>query len=152
LSQSESPPTHAGTVVHRGNGQQRRFLVVSSSTGKDWVLPKGHIEPGEISELAALRELEEEAGVSARLVTPLGIQQYHHDARLISVRYFLAECTTPPALQPRDGDASPEGRIVRWLDEEQALALLDFDDARSALAEGASKLGVEPTPQPTRQS
>ena len=37
-----------------------------------WVLPKGHIEPGETPEAAAVREVEEESGCLATIVAPLG--------------------------------------------------------------------------------
>ena len=36
-----------------------------------WDLPKGHIEPGETAEAAAVREIAEETGVAAGVVRPL---------------------------------------------------------------------------------
>ena len=40
--------THAGGVVFRKSDSQIFYLVVSSSDGANWVLPKGHIEPGSL--------------------------------------------------------------------------------------------------------
>lgn len=37
-----------------------------------WSLPKGHVEPGETAEDAAVREVEEETGITGRVVATLG--------------------------------------------------------------------------------
>jgi len=41
-----------------------------------WVLPKGNLEPGETYKAAALREVKEESGVSAKVLSYLGKTQY----------------------------------------------------------------------------
>ena len=38
-----------------------------------WLLPKGHVEPGETNEEAAIREVAEETGITASILAPLGI-------------------------------------------------------------------------------
>jgi 8-oxo-dGTP pyrophosphatase MutT (NUDIX family) len=58
--------THAGAVAFRETSVGREYLVISSSSGNEWVLPKGHIEEAESIPDAALRELMEESGVSGR--------------------------------------------------------------------------------------
>ena len=68
--------THAGCVVYRDDKEKIRYLIISSSTGKHWVLPKGHIDPGEMPEITALRELEEETGILGEVVRPLSIQHF----------------------------------------------------------------------------
>lgn len=54
----------AGGVVLNREGQ---VLVLGHADGA-WVFPKGHIEEGETGQAAALREVEEEAGVVAELL------------------------------------------------------------------------------------
>jgi 8-oxo-dGTP pyrophosphatase MutT (NUDIX family) len=41
-----------------------------------WSLPKGHVELGETHEQAAIREVEEETGISGRITARLGSVEY----------------------------------------------------------------------------
>src|SRR4051794_34074743 len=41
-----------------------------------WSLPKGHVEHGETHEQAAIREVEEETGISGRITARLGSVEY----------------------------------------------------------------------------
>jgi 8-oxo-dGTP pyrophosphatase MutT (NUDIX family) len=83
------PLTHAGAVVFRKRDAQILYLVVSSSDGANWVLPKGHIDAGEAPETTALRELAEEAGVLGTIVDRLSIKQSRKAGKEIVVEYFL---------------------------------------------------------------
>src|SRR5690625_2968385 len=56
----------AGGVIFNGEGN---VLVIRRVNGP-WVFPKGHIDPGETALEAALREVEEEAGVVATCPDP----------------------------------------------------------------------------------
>ncbi len=60
-----------------------------------WSLPKGHIEVGETTEAAAIREVEEETGIRGRVVASLGTVDYWFVAenRRIhkTVHHFLLE-------------------------------------------------------------
>lgn len=117
--------THAGCVVFRDYEESIHYLVISSSTGIHWVLPKGHIDPGELPEVAALRELEEETGVVGEIVQPLSIQTYAMPSGNVVVQYYLVRMT---------GSKTPtEGRELRWEDKEAALKLLSFIEAQNAL-------------------
>jgi 8-oxo-dGTP pyrophosphatase MutT (NUDIX family) len=125
-------PTHAGTVVFKRNGDQTLFLVISSSNGLHWVLPNGHIDPGESAETAALRELREEAGIRGELIQPLGIQYYEKLQKEVASQYFL--------VRAAETVATDEQRVLRWEDERAALDLLSFQQTRSALRQGADAL------------
>ena len=129
---SQEKLTHAGAVVFRDDGTQALFLVVSSSDGLNWVLPKGHIDPGETPDTTALRELQEEAGVAGEIVAPLSVQQFKKRDKDATVQYFLVRET---------GEAQGiEQRTLRWEGEESGLELLSFPEARVALLEGATKI------------
>lgn len=134
--------THAGTVVFRKNDDQTLFLVISSSSGLHWVLPNGHIDPGETEEAAALRELREEAGIRGELIQPLGIQLYEKMGEAVASQYFL--------VQAVEMIAADEQRVLRWEEERAALDLLSFQQTRSALRQGADALrrSGQPTQPP----
>ena len=126
------PLTHAGCVVFRGAGAEAQYLVVSSSDGLNWVLPKGHIDAGETPEIAAVRELAEEAGVVGVIVERLSIQHYQRGTKDVAIEYFL--------LRDSGTTAAIEERVKRWEFEADAFDLLTFDEAKSALREGAEVL------------
>lgn len=57
-----------------------KILMLKKRSG-DWVLPKGHIEEGEDAETAAKREVLEEGGVDARVLSYLGEIDYTFTSR-----------------------------------------------------------------------
>jgi len=124
------PLTHAGTVVFREADGELLYLVVSSSDGANWVLPKGHIEPAETPQLASLRELEEEAGILGEIVAPLSERKFKTSDKKGVIQYFLVRAV--------GSTGSMEGRTVRWEREKEALGLLTFPEAGAALLEGAA--------------
>ena len=96
-------------------------------------LPKGHIEPGETRQQAALREVGEEAGLlDVEILADLGHQtvefdwQGHHYVRDES--YFLMRS---PAERPA---RLPEKQFeTLWLGWEEALARVTFEAERKWL-------------------
>jgi bis(5'-nucleosidyl)-tetraphosphatase len=123
--------THAGGVVYRRDGEETRFLVCQASRNRaHWVLPKGHIEPGERTEKTALREVREETGVEAEIDAPLPFRSRVNERK--NVQYYLMH-------HVRDHPAS-EDREVVWCDFEEALRRLKFGSARAALLEARRML------------
>jgi 8-oxo-dGTP pyrophosphatase MutT (NUDIX family) len=121
-------PTHAGCIVFREDGEKRRYLIVSSSSRKHWVLPKGHIEKGETAEEAALRELEEEAGIRGEILLPLSTQsRYKKSGEEAIIQYYLAKMVGTVK--------SKENREIRWERKKAALELLSFEEGRAAFQE-----------------
>ena len=53
-------------------------LVTQHSGHHGWDFPKGHLETGESSDQAALREVEEETGVRAEILEKVGQTQYFY--------------------------------------------------------------------------
>lgn len=84
--------THAGGVVVRRGAEGAEFLVVQSSRRPgEWVLPKGHVEPGEAPREAAVREVLEETGLWARVHDSLGGAGFLADGEEIRAEFFLME-------------------------------------------------------------
>jgi 8-oxo-dGTP pyrophosphatase MutT (NUDIX family) len=102
-------------------------------------LPKGHPEPGESPEEAALREVREEAGVEARLVEQLGEVRYWYSrgGRTIAkvVRFFLLEYV---AGSVEDHDREVEEAC--WMALERAARELTYRGDREMAARALSHL------------
>lgn len=123
-----SPYSHAGGVVARTVSGGREYLLVEARRSRgQWVLPKGHIEPGETPEAAAAREVQEEAGVRAEVIARAGESEYDADGEPVRVVFFLMRYLGDAAHQ--------EERALAWRPYEDALRLLCFDDARRVLTQ-----------------
>jgi len=75
----------AGGVVYKKQGSKILWLVGKHSGYHKWVLPKGLIEKGEKASDAAVREVEEEMGIKAKLMVkekPVKVEEYWYQAKL----------------------------------------------------------------------
>jgi len=97
------------------------MLVRAKKTPEHWIFPKGHIEQGETAEIAAARELEEEAGIRGELVGRVGSLEFRFRDRDFSVAYFLIAFASEVARE--------EKRERRWCGYDEALTLLSHPDA-----------------------
>jgi ADP-ribose pyrophosphatase YjhB (NUDIX family) len=85
------PRAGASAAVFRND----RVLLVERAKGAlagQWSLPGGHIEAGETAAAAAIREVLEEAGVSARTVGLAGVHDVilRGEDGMLSAHYLLA--------------------------------------------------------------
>ncbi|MDI3297730.1 MAG: NUDIX hydrolase [Bacillota bacterium] len=123
----------AGGVVFRPERETSSILLVLDRFGR-WTFPKGHVEHGESDEEAALREIEEETGVSGRVVDELPATRYRFlppgEAEEVEkeVRYFLVRATGGEP-RPRPG----ETREVRWFRPEEVGGLAQYPNNRPVL-------------------
>jgi 8-oxo-dGTP diphosphatase len=115
------PVQAAGGVVVR-DGQ---VAIVHRPKYDDWSLPKGKLDPGESFEEAALREVEEETGLRCHLVRELPTVRYAVRGRPKEVRYWEMEVEDATPFVP-----GSEVDEVRWVDPQEALALLSYDRDR----------------------
>jgi 8-oxo-dGTP diphosphatase len=115
----------AGGVVARDG----LIALVHRPRYDDWTLPKGKLDAGESFEEAALREIEEETGLRARLVRELPETHYEVRGRPKLVRYWLMEVVSDPGFVAND-----EVDELRWLEPAQASALLSYERDRDVLA------------------
>lgn len=120
------PILQAGAVAVRVGDSPRVLLVRARLHPEHWLFPKGHIDPGETAEEAAVRELAEEAGVAGRVLAPVGSSGYAFEGRRIEVQYFLVEATG------RAGAGEPD-RDPTWLTFKAAQDRMVFVDLHRIL-------------------
>jgi 8-oxo-dGTP pyrophosphatase MutT (NUDIX family) len=124
--------THAGGVVASFLNSEPAFLLVRASRSPHhWVLPKGHIEPGETPEQTARREVLEEAGVDADVVELVGDVSFELNGDSLRIRYFL--------MHARGMKTAVEDREVCWCSPADAERLLEFESARDLVRRAALK-------------
>ncbi|MDQ3647951.1 MAG: NUDIX domain-containing protein [Actinomycetota bacterium] len=120
----------SGGLVVR-NFQGRPFLAVVEVTRRKNVLslPKGNVDPGETAERAALREVREEAGVTAEIEEKLGDVRYwyslHGERRLKVVSFFLCRYRSGSV---RNHDDEVEAAL--WVPLAEAPARLEYRGER----------------------
>lgn len=74
----------AGWVIRDG----KKFFAVKRNNYNDVSLPKWHIDAGENTEEAALREVLEETGIECQIVWDLGTTEYLNFEWIVQVQYF----------------------------------------------------------------
>ena len=65
----------SGGIVYRKAGNDIYIMLIRDHNNK-WSFPKGHVEKGEKPPDAAVREVEEETGIKADIVCPVGDIKY----------------------------------------------------------------------------
>ena len=124
-----SGPVPMGALIGRTNRRGRLL----------WSLPKGHVEAGETSEQAAVREVAEETGIDGDIMGVLGTIDFWFvaEGRRIhkTVHHFLMRATGGEL-----SDADIEVTEVAWVAVAGDRRQLAYSDERDLLAEATRLL------------
>jgi 8-oxo-dGTP pyrophosphatase MutT (NUDIX family) len=105
-------------------------------------LPKGHLDDAETAEQAAVREVREEGGVEAELVSHLGDVRYWYRRKGRSVpkrvRFFLFRYRSG---DPADHDDEVEE--ARWMGLAEASTALSYEGEREMVVRALSQTAAD---------
>jgi 8-oxo-dGTP pyrophosphatase MutT (NUDIX family) len=127
-----------GLIWRRREGVGTEIVLVRPAGKATWVLPKGHVEPGESLLDAALREATEESGLRVAPGEPLGQVSYLYSWRdgpsdrpiriFKRVHFYLMECVGgDPSAHDHEIDE------VRWIALDEAPARASHKSERSLI-------------------
>lgn len=134
--------TSAGGVVYRTENGAPHVLLIRDPYN-NWGLPKGHIEGGETTEQAAVREVEEETGLrDVRIVGQLQtIDWYFRDrSKLVHkfCHFFLIESLAGEAVPQLDEGITQ----CVWLPLPEAIEQVSYANARDVIRSAGDRLGI----------
>jgi N utilization substance protein B len=125
----------AGAVVFAHHNDEIYLALVHDVFGY-WTLSKGGVEEGENMEEAAVREIQEEMGITMRIVEKLGDDEYiasHPQKGKIrkQVVFFLAEADyTPLTLEKGSGGLDD----CKWFTLKEVTTLRMYDSVTALIA------------------
>ena len=126
--------TSSGGFVLAADGSPRVALIgrLNRAGRIDWCVPKGHPEGDENLEQAAVREICEETGLEAEIITGLGDIHYEFSAgnKLISktVHHFLMRQTG--GFLTVENDPQQEAVDVQWFEIDNLHVTLAHENER----------------------
>lgn len=141
----------AGGIVYRADGKDTKWLVIKTASkrrfgrlddgrGNDsklvYKFPKGHLLPNEFLKSAAIREVEEEGRVKARVISKVGSRDYIMTDKLMNrkvikkVTFFLMEYVEDSKLRHFDREMVLDRT---WLSYNEAMDRLAYDSERKLL-------------------
>ena len=134
----------AGGVVFRSQNSSAEIVIVRIVPEMRWQLPKGIIDPGETIEEAAIREVREEAGVVAEIISPIETIEYWFIAERGGQRKRFHKFVHFFLMGYKDGDVDGHDHEVdesRWVDIDTALNMLAFKSEREVVTKARGMVG-----------
>lgn len=136
--------TSAGGIVYRKKNNSFQWLIILHAGAKHWGFPKGHVGdkvPDEKWEAAALREVLEEGGIEAKIISPKPISTsyvYKMDKTLRkkTVHYYVMEYVSG---SPKDHDN--EIKVAKFISTEDLMNTLTYDTDKKAFEKALLILG-----------
>ena len=132
----------AGGAAFRRTADGYEIAIISVVPSRRWQLPKGLIDAGETPEIAALREVREEAGIETELLAPVEKIEYWYvgEDRGERVRFhksvhFFLLAYRSGVVENHDAEVAE----ARWVKTAEAVQMLAFKGEKEVV-EKAVKL------------
>lgn len=128
----------AGGLVIRGD--EILMVKVRNLHGETvWTFPKGHLEKGETSEQAAVREVQEETGWRCRVIQNFNEVKYRFQHGGVLIHKTVAWFVMAP--EEKTGEADPDEILeTLWVSREEARRRAVYPSDK----ENLNKLGNSP--------
>jgi 8-oxo-dGTP diphosphatase len=126
----------AGGVAYRKVDNRIEVALISVGFNARWQLPKGTVDKGEAHEVAALREVREEAGIEAEVITLLNTVEYWYFASLSGTRVRYHKFVHFFLMRYLAGDVRDHDHEVneaRWVEIGEAISQLAFENEREVV-------------------
>ena len=119
----KTPVYKAGGIILNKNNE---VLLLYQIKHNDWTFPKGHIEEGEKPDAAALREVDEETGLSPIILKELPILNYtNRNNEYSETHMYLMQCE-----DDKDLKEEYEGNKLLWVQIDKVVDRLSFDNLK----------------------
>jgi 8-oxo-dGTP pyrophosphatase MutT (NUDIX family) len=105
-----------------------QVCLITSRSGRRWIIPKGMMETGKTAAEIALQEAWEEAGLVGALGSPVGTYQYEKYGGTCLVTVFTMQVLEAREQWPEAG----ERRRV-WVSADEAIELIEEESLREIL-------------------
>lgn len=143
----------AGGVVYKLQGGKVWWLLIKavrrnkshSGDVSVWKFPKGHLQQDEFLKNAALREVEEEGRVKAKIIDKIGSNDYIYWDKLTKKRiikkvtFFLMEYLGDSNLKYFDKEMVIDRE---WFPLEEAVEMLAYDSEKKLLRKAKVRLDL----------
>ena len=134
----------AGGVAFRGTSDGIEVALIKTTKEGRWQLPKGHIDPGETADQAAIREVREEAGIECEIISVIDSVDYWFVDRWGKepirthkyVHFYLMKYVCGST-----DDHDDEVTEARWFEMNTAIESLSFPAERAIVSKASEMLG-----------
>jgi 8-oxo-dGTP diphosphatase len=133
----------SGGVAYRESELGVEVALISVGLAVRWQLPKGMIAAGETNEMAAQREVREEAGIETELLVPLDRIEYWYGGSQEGRRVRYHKYVYFFLMRYRSGDVADHDHEVneaRWFPIGEAYEKLTFENEKRILALAQERL------------
>ena len=134
-------PTAGGIVFRMSKDQKDIEILLIQDSKNRWTIPKGHIEHGETAKQTAIREIDEETGLThIQVLTWLG--KIHFKYRRLDKLVLMT--TQIYLVRSMDDSEIPQKEKwmngIKWFTFSEALDAIEYDDIEKLMLIAKKKI------------
>lgn len=137
------PEYTAGGIAFRKNTSGVVEFLLMQDHRSRWTIPKGHVESGETLEQTALREMQEETGLTKlKIVDRLDKVHffYRREGKLIFMTTFIFLMEALDPGEPLVLEDTEWVKDLKWFEAQPARALIEYKGTKLMLDMSVKKL------------